>query len=90
MVRHWIGALAVLGMMLGASTAGFAAETIRVGICVSWPGYSMYEVVKQKKLAPGYEIEQTIFEGPDRRSFRFGGGPDRHLSVHRRLHTADR
>ena len=64
MMRYWIGALAAVGMMLGVSTAGFAAETIRVGICVSWPGYSMYEVVKQKNLAPGYEIEQTIFEDP--------------------------
>jgi NitT/TauT family transport system substrate-binding protein len=49
-----------------AMTAGVAeaAQQVRVGICVSWPGYSSYEIVKQKNLLPGYEIEQTIFEDP--------------------------
>ena len=57
---------ALAGAMLciaAASQAG-AAEKVRVGICVSWPNYSFYEVVKQKNLLPDYDIEQTIFEDP--------------------------
>jgi NitT/TauT family transport system substrate-binding protein len=55
-------ALALLSAGMAADAA--AAEKVRVGICVSWPDYSFYEVVKQKNLAPGYDIEQTIFEDP--------------------------
>ena len=55
------GALATLAMI---STSALAAEKIRVGICVSWPGYSSYEIARQKNLLPDYEIEQTIFEDP--------------------------
>lgn len=42
----------------------FAKESVKVGICVSWPGYSMYQVAKEKNLAPDYDISQTIFEDP--------------------------
>ncbi len=48
---------------LGAGSA-LAKETVKVGICVSWPGYSFYEVVKEKNLASDYDIQQTIFEDP--------------------------
>jgi NitT/TauT family transport system substrate-binding protein len=56
-----LGTAALIGF---GAQAALAKETVKVGICVSWPGYSMYEVVKQKNLAPDYEIEQTIFEDP--------------------------
>jgi NitT/TauT family transport system substrate-binding protein len=41
-----------------------AKESVNVGICVSWPGYAMFEVVKQKNLAPDYNLNLTIFEDP--------------------------
>ncbi len=50
--------------LLALATAAQAAEKVRVGICVSWPGYSSYEIVKQKNLLPDYDIEQTNFEDP--------------------------
>src|SRR5262249_17056423 len=59
-VAPLVGALLSLGIV---GQAG-AAETVKVGICVSWPNYSFYEVVKQKHLLPDYDIEQTIFEDP--------------------------
>lgn len=59
-----LGGFGVVAMLLGAAGDAAAAETVRVGICVSWPGYSMFEVARQRNLAPGYEIEQTIFEDP--------------------------
>ena len=31
---------------------------------MSWPGYAMYEVVRQKNLAPNYDLNLTIFEDP--------------------------
>ena len=41
-----------------------ASEKVNIGICVSWPGYAMYEVVRQKNLAPNYDLNLTIFEDP--------------------------
>ena len=41
-----------------------ANETINVGICVSWPGYSMLEVAKEKNLIPGYDLNITNFNDP--------------------------
>ena len=65
MLRQWfMWAASVISTVVMLLSAASAAETVRVGICVSWPGYSMFEVVKQKGLAEGYDIEQTIFEDP--------------------------
>lgn len=41
-----------------------AKEKIRVGVAVSWPNYSFYEIARTKNLAPDYEIEITILEDP--------------------------
>ncbi len=41
-----------------------AKKTINVGICVSWPGYAMLEVARQKNLIPDYDLNLTIFEDP--------------------------
>lgn len=54
-------ALATAVLSAGAASA---AETINVGMCVSWPGYAMLEVAKQKNLLPGYELNITNFEDP--------------------------
>jgi NitT/TauT family transport system substrate-binding protein len=65
MIRGRIAAaLGAAGIMLLAAGTAAAKETVKVGICVSWPGYSLFEVAKQKNLAPEYDIEQTIFEDP--------------------------
>ena len=44
--------------------AARANETVNVGICVSWPGYAMLEVARQKDMIPGYDLNITIFEDP--------------------------
>lgn len=41
-----------------------AKETINVGACVSWPGYAMLEIARQKDLIPDYDLRITIFEDP--------------------------
>lgn len=46
------------------AVAARADETVNVGICVSWPGYAMLEVARQKGLIPGYDLNLTIFEDP--------------------------
>jgi NitT/TauT family transport system substrate-binding protein len=49
---------------MGLNFQANAKETVNVGICVSWPGYAMFEVVKQKNLAPDYDLNLTVFEDP--------------------------
>ncbi|KFE35274.1 ABC transporter substrate-binding protein [Thioclava atlantica] len=46
------------------STAAFAKDSVNVGVCVSWPGYGMLEVAKEKNLIPDYDLNITIFEDP--------------------------
>lgn len=60
------GALSALALIATAGVAADAATTttVRVGVCVSWPGYSMYHLAQVQGLAPGYEIETTILEDP--------------------------
>lgn len=55
------GLLAALAI---GSTGALAKETVKVGLCVSWPGYSSLELAKQKNLAPDLDIEETIFDDP--------------------------
>jgi NitT/TauT family transport system substrate-binding protein len=45
-------------------SAAWSQETLNVGMCVSWPGYAMLEVARQKDLIPGYDLNITIFEDP--------------------------
>lgn len=47
-----------------ATGAAMANETVNVGVCVSWPGYGMLELARQKGLIPGYDLNITIFEDP--------------------------
>ncbi|MFQ5785244.1 MAG: ABC transporter substrate-binding protein [Alphaproteobacteria bacterium] len=51
-------------ILMALASGAFAKESVNIGICVSWPGYAMYEVVRQKNLAPDYELNLTIFEDP--------------------------
>lgn len=57
-------AASLVSAALLAGTAAHANETINVGICVSWPGYSMIEIARQKNLVPGYDLNITNFEDP--------------------------
>jgi len=54
----------VTSLVLCLSSAVFAAEKVNVGICVSWPGYSMLKLAVEKDLAPEYEFDLTLFEDP--------------------------
>jgi NitT/TauT family transport system substrate-binding protein len=62
-MRQLAFAFSSLAAALCAGTAQ-ANETVNVGICVSWPGYAMLEVARQKDLIPGYDLNITIFEDP--------------------------
>lgn len=55
--------VAAVGAVLMSGTA-LANEAVNVGVCVSWPGYAMLEVARQKELIPGYDLNITIFEDP--------------------------
>lgn len=59
------GIILVTFVMLAVTTVwATAKEEVNVGICVSWPGYAMLEVVRQKQLLPDVELNLTIFEDP--------------------------
>lgn len=57
-------ALAAGAVALTFVAGAASAEEINVGLCVSWPGYAMLEIAKQKGLAEGYEINTVIFDDP--------------------------
>ncbi|SDI17875.1 ABC transporter substrate-binding protein [Aliiruegeria lutimaris] len=40
------------------------ADSVNVGVCVSWPGYAMLEIARQKGLTEGHDLNITIFEDP--------------------------
>ena len=58
-----IAAASAVALSAGSLSAA-AAETVNVGVCVSWPGYAMLEVAKEKNLIPDYDLNITIFEDP--------------------------
>lgn len=53
---------ALAGALLSASVS--AKETVNVGVCVSWPGYSMMKIASEKGLIKDYDLNFTIFEDP--------------------------
>ncbi len=63
-LKPMLGILTLPVILMAALSAVVAKESVNIGICVSWPGYAMYEVVRQKGLAPDYELDLTIFEDP--------------------------
>ena len=56
--------LAAVGSLLPFRSGAIAAESVDVGICVSWPGYAMLELAQSRSLAPDLEMSFTIFEDP--------------------------
>lgn len=61
-ILNALGAAALMSVGLGAGAA--AADEIKVGVCVSWPGYAMLELARQQGLLPEHELDITIFEDP--------------------------
>ncbi len=57
------GVLVTAGL-LAATATGFAKESVKIGLCVSWPGYALHEIAKQQDLAPDLDIELVIFDDP--------------------------
>lgn len=55
---------AALALALALPGAATAKEQINIGVCVSWPGYAMHEIAKQKGLAEDYDINMVIFDDP--------------------------
>jgi len=62
-MRHILNAAAVAAIAGAAGTGAASADTVNVGICVSWPGYAMLEVARQKDLID-HDLNITIFEDP--------------------------
>lgn len=61
----WIATALIAGFAILAGMGNaHAQERVNIGACVSWPGYSFFEVVRQQDLAPDYDINLTIFEDP--------------------------
>lgn len=56
-------AVFVTGLVTG-TTGASAKDQINVGLCVSWPGYAMLEIARQKGLAGDYELNLVIFDDP--------------------------
>lgn len=63
-MRRLTLALSLVATSAFFSGSAMANESINVGICVSWPGYAMLEIAKEKQLIPGYDLNITIFEDP--------------------------
>lgn len=63
-MRQFRTIAAAAAIAAGAAAAPASADTVNVGICVSWPGYAMLEVAKQNGLIPDHDLNITIFEDP--------------------------
>jgi NitT/TauT family transport system substrate-binding protein len=63
-MRSITNVASVATVALGLSGGAALADTVRVGLCVSWPGYAMLEVARQNDLLPGHDLRMTIFEDP--------------------------
>lgn len=63
-MRSALKLAAATALLLGGGAGAAAADSVNVGICVSWPGYAMLEVARQKGLIPEHELNITIFEDP--------------------------
>ncbi|WP_299846166.1 ABC transporter substrate-binding protein [uncultured Roseovarius sp.] len=62
MINKFSVAAATLALTLPAIAV--AKEQINIGVCVSWPGYAMHEIARQKGLADDYDINMVIFDDP--------------------------
>lgn len=63
-MRPILSIAAAAAVVTGGGAGAAFAESVNVGICVSWPGYAMLEVARQKDLIPDHDLNITIFEDP--------------------------
>ncbi|MDR9438156.1 MAG: ABC transporter substrate-binding protein [Halomonas sp.] len=56
--------LCASAIMLPGVSEAQEAETINIGLNVSWPGFSFLEVARQTGIADDYELNLTIYEDP--------------------------
>ncbi|MBO6814976.1 MAG: ABC transporter substrate-binding protein [Rhizobiaceae bacterium] len=64
MIAKLKAAAAAITMALAVPAGVSAKEQINIGICVSWPGYAMHEIAREKGLADDYDINMVIFDDP--------------------------
>jgi NitT/TauT family transport system substrate-binding protein len=63
-MRQILNVAALAALLVGGGAGAAAADTVNVGICVSWPGYAMLKVAADNDLVGGHELNFTIFEDP--------------------------
>lgn len=63
-VRTIITAVLAATAFVPALGSTARADTVNVGICVSWPGYAMLELAQAKGLIPDHDLHFTVFEDP--------------------------
>jgi NitT/TauT family transport system substrate-binding protein len=63
LVRPLLAALAI-GLVSFVGQGASAADKVRIATAVSWPGYSFWEIVVQKNLAPDLELEVIVLNDP--------------------------
>jgi NitT/TauT family transport system substrate-binding protein len=63
-MRPIVKLAATAALLIGGGSSFASADTVNVGVCVSWPGYAMLEVARQKDLIPDHDLNITIFEDP--------------------------
>ncbi len=80
-----LGAAAAMSATLGVGAA--AADEIKVGVCVSWPGYAMLELARQQGMLPEHELAITIFEDPIGGHSALAAGQTRCVRMHCGLYT---
>ncbi|WP_273251006.1 ABC transporter substrate-binding protein [Sediminimonas qiaohouensis] len=62
-MHGYLNLAAAVALSFGAGASAAAADTVDVGVCVSWPGYAMLEVARQNDLTE-HDLNITIFEDP--------------------------
>jgi len=63
-MRSILNIAAASAIVVGGGAGAASADTVNVGICVSWPGYAMLKVAADNGLIPDHELNVTIFEDP--------------------------
>lgn len=62
--RLLVGGLSVVFASAAMTSGSAAAEKVRVGSAVSWPGYSLLHLAQLKGLAPDLDMEIIILDDP--------------------------
>ncbi|WP_343116163.1 ABC transporter substrate-binding protein [Ostreiculturibacter nitratireducens] len=63
-MRQVLNIAAAAAFLAGGGVGAAAADTVNIGICVSWPGYAMLKVADDNGLVADHDLNFTIFEDP--------------------------